>query len=222
MPRAESDRRSGAVDPFELRKAFEVVTRFRAKWAQAPQPLAKVAMGLRSMAQAVTGKSPVVSQRLKRLDRIIEKLLRPEHQTMRLPQMEDIGGCRVVVPTLDELWRLHGRVVSNWVGDLRQGHDYIGTPKADGYRAVHLIVERDGHLVEVQLRTRRQHLWAAQVERLEMTRRETLRGGEGTPATQEALRGVSEVLALADAGVEIPEVLVTVLETWLQELADGA
>lgn len=91
------------VDPSEVRRALDVVTRFRATWADPPQPLAKVSMGLRSMATREARGTARVSQRLKRLHRIVEKLSRDEHRTMRLSQMEDVGGCRVVVPTLREL-----------------------------------------------------------------------------------------------------------------------
>ena len=60
--------------------------------------------------RVVRGKAKV-SQRLKRINRIVEKLSRDEHRTMRLSQMEDVGGCRVVVQSLEELWRVHAAVV---------------------------------------------------------------------------------------------------------------
>jgi putative GTP pyrophosphokinase len=37
-------------------------------------------------------------------------------------------------------------------------------PKSDGYRAVHVVVERDGRYIEVQLRTPLQDVWAQSVE----------------------------------------------------------
>ena len=209
------------VDPTEFRRALDVVTTFRATWAAPPQPLAKVSMGLRSLTGRVVSGKPRVSQRLKRLHRIVEKLSREEHRTMRLSQMEDVGGCRVVVPSLSELWSLRERVVGTWQDYLRDEHDYIAHPKKDGYRGIHLVVMRDDRLVEIQLRTQRQHLWATQVERLEMTRGEALRGGHGRKATQNALRGLADAFAQAESVQEAPwETLRAQLELWLAELTD--
>ena len=84
--------------------------------------------------------------------------------------------------------------------------------------AAHLIVIRDDRLIEIQLRTQRQHLWATHVERLEMTRREALRGGSGHLATVEALRGLADAFAEADAG-RAPALLAH-LQVWLAQLTD--
>jgi ppGpp synthetase/RelA/SpoT-type nucleotidyltranferase len=40
----------------------------------------------------------------------------------------------------------------------------VAEPKQSGYRAIHHDVRRDGRVIEVQLRTIRQHAWANQVE----------------------------------------------------------
>lgn len=45
--------------------------------------------------------------------------------------------------------------------------DYNATPKASGYRSLHLVVRRDATKVEIQLRTEWQQGWARAVERLD-------------------------------------------------------
>ena len=83
---------------------------------------------------------------------IIEKLKR---ESIRLTQIQDIAGCRLVVSDVDkqdsvvsELERLFGnpRMV-----DRRKKPSH-------GYRAVHLIVVHEGKAVEIQVRTALQHL----------------------------------------------------------------
>ena len=210
---------SGAVDPFELGKAHDQVAAFRATYVTGQRPLTLVDMGLRSMAKTVLGPGILVSQRLKRLPRIVEKLGRPEHATMRLSQMEDIGGCRVIVPTLSELRALESHVVGLWSDGLRGvPADYISHPKVDGYRAVHLIVLRGDRLIEIQLRTAAQHLWASMVERMEDKHRAQLRGGRASAAVADALRGFADAVAHVDAGGRVPEELSVRVPGWTATL----
>ena len=210
-----------SLDPFELRKALEVVARFRASWVQPPRPLNLVAVGLHSMTLTLLASPVVLSQRLKRLPRIPSKLSHPEHASMRLPQMEDIGGCRVVLESLPELRALEQRiVVDRWAEELVRVVDYIDTPKADGYRAVHVIVRRDERLVEIQLRTLLQHAWAVQVERLEAFHRARLRRGEAPRDLGTTLIELSDSLARLDLGHALPEVERERISTWLAKLGD--
>ncbi|HKO35814.1 MAG TPA: hypothetical protein VJV21_05005 [Pyrinomonadaceae bacterium] len=91
---------------------------------------------------------------------IIEKLRR---QNTRLSQMQDIAGCRIVVtdvPTQDELVeRLRGVFTQLQIDDRRKQPSH-------GYRAVHAIIQESGKLIEVQVRTSLQHLWAEVSEKL--------------------------------------------------------
>jgi putative GTP pyrophosphokinase len=146
-------------------------------------PLNKTAMGLRSM---VTSECPElkeagarvpVAQRLKRETQIVNKLARLG--SMQLWTMGDIGGCRAVLPSRRQVdgvlrrirkqkWTIHGKV-----------RDYRDEPAADGYRAVHVMVIRDGRLIEVQLRDPREHEWAVAVERAGARLGIPLKEGEG-------------------------------------------
>lgn len=82
----------------------------------------------------------VVAQRLKRTPSIVLKL--KNHKTMRLSTMQDIGGVRAILNTVQEVYNLVDLYrTSRTSHKLFALHDYIGTPKHDGYRSVHLIYQ---------------------------------------------------------------------------------
>ena len=109
----------------------------------------------------------VVAQRLKRMPQIIKKLAR--YDKMHLARMQDLGGCRIVLADLDavnaaaRLIRSYG--TNRWT--VKHEADYREEGRSDtGYRALHMIVVREERLIEIQLRTLRQHAWAEAVERV--------------------------------------------------------
>lgn len=139
---------------------MELLAAFRAEFNV---PLTKVVMGLRS-AVGASNAPVIVGQRLKRQPRIIAKLVRfPE---MRLTRMQDIGGCRAILPDVGAAAAVRARILRQ-KSELVDEDDYIATPKASGYRGIHLIVRRDGTLIEIQLRTTWQQAWATLVEDLD-------------------------------------------------------
>jgi hypothetical protein len=96
--------------------------------------------------------------------------------------MQDIGGCRLVVDGRADVdhvsQQLHNRALPHYV--IQRTADYRDDGRQDtGYRALHLIVKRDGLQLEVQLRTRRQHGWAEAVERVANRTGYRLKDGEG-------------------------------------------
>lgn len=114
----------------------------------------------------------LVAQRLKRIPSILYKLR--DHSTMQLSQMQDIGGLRAVVEGIDDVRALYDDYKRNvrFQHELVGEKDYIDKPKLSGYRSVHLVYrynnraapEYGGLLLEIQIRTRRQHAWATTVE----------------------------------------------------------
>lgn len=85
-------RTSPDEDPADLDAAIDLAWAYRAEFQR---PLTGVVMGLRSFLKT-EGAPVVVAQRLKRLPTIIDKLVR--HPTMQLSYMQDIGGCRAIIP----------------------------------------------------------------------------------------------------------------------------
>lgn len=76
----------------EFHAALEVVSDYRATFSA---PLVKVNNGLRGFLRTL-GIHAEVTQRLKRMDTIVEKI--SERETgLSLDRMGDIGGCRVVL-----------------------------------------------------------------------------------------------------------------------------
>lgn len=143
--------------------ALEVV---RAQRARHAYPLVKVNNGLRSFISTL-GVKGEVSQRLKRMETIIEKLTTRE-TTLRLDQMVDIGGCRIALHSddLEELRRVEKKIRRTWASQLieQRCRDYVAEPRESGYRAIHLVVVRDDCPIEIQLRSRRMHGWAQMME----------------------------------------------------------
>ena len=105
---------------------------------------------------------------------IVEKLCR---ESIRLSQMQDIAGCRVVVKDIVqqdrfvETLRTAFRAAS--VIDRRENPSY-------GYRAVHIIAEIAGKAVEIQVRSSLQHLWAELSEKSSDVLDPTIKYGGGS------------------------------------------
>ena len=131
-------------------------------------------------------KSALVVQRVKRARSIVAKLAK--ERSMRLTQMQDIGGCRAVVDSIDQVYVLRELFErSQSLHEFVNGDDYIAQPKSSGYRGIHLIYrfksrshpEHNRLLFEVQLRTRTQHAWATAVETVGAVIGQALKSSEG-------------------------------------------
>lgn len=166
-------------------------------------PLAKATTGLRS-AVRTEGCEVEVSQRLKRMTTIIDKLMR--QPTMAPANMQDIAGCRAVLADIHELRRVQRRVSKN--RPPLRADDYIVQPRASGYRGVHLIIQYDDRSIEVQLRTRVMHEWAVTVERLGGRIGEDLKSGYGTPELLNFFQAVSQAMAIEEVGQVVDTILV--------------
>ena len=161
-------------------------------------PMTSVTMGIQSMVRTVRRNDEIrPGQRFKRLDRILGKLIR--YPRMRLSQMEDIGGCRVVLPSVDEVYAVLSRVRHNWPDNARVT-DYIATPKGDGYRGIHVVHRRGGRLIEVQLRTVGQHEWAEAIEVFSPRVGYNLKDGAGPADLREYFKTAAERIARKEAG----------------------
>jgi putative GTP pyrophosphokinase len=195
---------SGEPSADEFEQALRAITEFRSLHAG---PLQRVAVNLRYYVHKHTAARPlVVAQRLKRLPTIIDKLRR--ESGMNLSRMHDIGGCRAVVTHEGEVraiaTHLHRRWASGGTGPatIVRVYDYITDPKPDsGYRAIHLVVHKEGRLIEVQLRTAAQHAWAELIESVDRRNQAfSLKGGEGPADLTEYYRLGAALLAANERG----------------------
>jgi Region found in RelA / SpoT proteins len=137
-------------------------------------PLNGIHMTMKGRAARLLDGSPVLSaQRIKRLDSILLKLR--DREQMKFSQMQDIGGCRIILPSVRHVYALQDYYSANpVVHEPLAPKDYINDPVGDsGYRSLHLKFRFrgrgasdpwDGLKIEMQVRTERQHRWATAVE----------------------------------------------------------
>ncbi len=191
-------------DPEQLSAAFDALSQYRSGFQD---PLKKVTVGLRQFVEREASEV-VVGQRLKRGPQILHKLSR--FGSMRLTQMEDIAGCRAILPSgASEVAGVLRRIRRNW--DIVGIDDYVDSPKPTGYRALHVVVRRDGHPVEIQLRTPGQHDWAEGVERLAAKTGFALKDGEGPPELLTYLELVGWAIYVDESDGELDDGLEPVL-----------
>lgn len=165
-------------------------------------------------------KNAITAQRLKRVPSIIKKLNRrynDQKATMKLTQIQDIAGCRVVLSNLELLKELYSKYYSSG-SDIKHikvnEKNYIDNPKDDGYRSIHLVYRYksdkintqiyNGLLIEVQIRTKLQHIWATAVETVSFFTGQAIKSNEGEEKWKEFFRLVSSVFALTENTPTIP------------------
>jgi hypothetical protein len=157
----------------------------------------------------------LVAQRLKRFEAIQSKLKR----LYRLPlsQYQDIGGCRAVMEknsSVRELVEVYRRNASRSRHVLRAEDDYITNPKTSGYRSHHLVYEYrsespahrvyNGTLIEIQLRSKVQHAWAAAVEAAGFITGRSIKSSEGDPRWLRYFTLASGALAHLEGAPPVP------------------
>lgn len=124
---------------------------------------------------------------------IIDKLRR---ETVRLSQIQDIAGCRVMVTDVtaqDEFVRLLSEKVFPKIAVI----DRRDRP-SHGYRAVHLVACIGGKPVEIQIRSLLQHLWAELSERLSDKLDASIKYGGGSELIRGWLSGLSEKISILE------------------------
>ena len=152
--------------------------------------------------------------RLKRQHSVIKKLKRRydnDHPTMKLSQMQDIAGCRIVVSNMELVDKLYGHITKQIKYEKVSEKDYIVNPKYDGYRSIHLIYRykaktdklQNEFLVEIQLRTQLQHSWATAVETVGLFTEQDLKSNEGSQEWQKFFKLVSLAFTIKENTTQI-------------------
>jgi len=148
-------------------------------------PLNTFQVGLREKGRQVDSNC-LVAQRIKRLSSISLKLRR--FKTMKLSQMQDIGGCRAIVKNVINVNQLLGLYQRSGIKHkLDHIDDYIKNPQKSGYRGTHLIYRYysdrkktyNGLKIEIQLRSPLQHAWATAVETVGTFIKQALKSSQG-------------------------------------------
>lgn len=196
--------RSGAASEEERQKALAIVDNWRAAHAY---PLHVFYINLRRRAGSRT--DILVAERLKRLDSIVAKLQR--ESGMKLYRMQDLGGCRMVLPTIEDVESysqrfLKSRIRHEWI----KTHDYIQNPKTSGYRSLHLvyrfrsdtpekeIFNQYNMQIELQFRTHLQHIWATALETIGLFTNQALKAGQGNEGILRFFVVISSLFAIKE------------------------
>ena len=116
--------------------------------------------------QKTTGMNPVehLKYRIKAEDSMREKCRRhglPETEDSALREIRDAIGLRVVCTFLDDVYAIRDYLSALPDLSIVNEKDYIRNVKPNGYRSLHLIVQKNGLFAEIQIRTISMDTWAA-------------------------------------------------------------
>lgn len=164
-------------------------------------------------------RSALTVQRLKRVPAIIYKLKRDypnRPNRIKLFEMQDIAGCRAVLPNVELARELAEKYYIK--GELKHKrvkiNDYISNPKETGYRSYHIIYEYrsdkenkkeyNGLLIEIQIRSKLQHLWATAIETVDFFTRQAIKTSEGDKEWMDFFKLVSSAFAKMEGCNPVP------------------
>lgn len=132
----------------------------------------------------------ITKRKRKTQQSIVDKLRRQPR--LRLPQMQDIAGCRIVIQGgIQHAQNINELLTSEF--DHQQWDIERKERHTDGYRAIHIIAKAEMKFYEIQLRTYAQDVWANLVESLS-DEKNTLKygGSEQEQALMHQLKKLAE------------------------------
>jgi hypothetical protein len=153
----------------------------------------------------------LVAQRLKRLPSIERKLNR--FKNSQLDTMQDLGGVRVVLPSVEEVRRVEMLLLDRPNAHVLKGHDdYLVSPKPDGYRSIHIVYAYgtvpptawETYRIEIQIRTQLQHYWATALETVDLFTEQGLKFGTGEDWWREFFALMSSEIAAREGLPIVP------------------
>lgn len=190
-----------------IREVFRVANNWRDSHAY---PMNRMRYELGGQIRRCQISGGITVARLKRMPSVRRKLRKI---SSHLNQIQDLAGCRAVLPTMDDVRSVIASLRTSSKHELHREDDYIQYPKIDGYRCHHMIFKFKGdggesvyndRRVEIQLRTQLQHSWATAVEAVGMFRREDMKAGQGDAAWLRLFTLMSAEF-MAEEGVAPPD-----------------
>lgn len=179
-------------------KALSILNNWRAAHAY---PLQVICSNLR-----LNNPDAIVVQRLKRLESITNKIKR--FPNMNLYRMQDLGGCRVIVDTIEQVYEAVNKYKKSRIRHkFKKEDDYIQTPKKSGYRSYHMVYQfqsdkketyNKNMLIEIQFRTKLQHTWATAVEMMGIYTKSNLKSSQGNEDILRFFTLVSSLFAIKE------------------------
>ena len=175
-----ADLASAAADPAnaatmeDLRRLREEFTRFLMKYKFGMDAVETKVSILRQEFTHLQDYNPIehVTSRLKSPESILRKIERkgidPSFEAIR-DEINDIAGVRIVCSFVSDVYRILDALTRQTDLGVLDVRDYIASPKPNGYKSLHAIVEvpvflSDGPVpvrVEVQIRTIAMDFWAS-------------------------------------------------------------
>ena len=187
-------------------ECLQIIDNWRAAHAF---PMNTFTINLKKQVKDIDG--AIVVQRLKRLDTIVDKLKR--FPNMELYRMQDLGGCRVILPTIKDVYTIKKKFQSSRIRhELHNEKDYIATPNPNtGYRGIHLIYKyqsdkREDYIglqVEIQFRSKKQHLWATAVETVGIFTQNGLKFNQGSDRWLRFFKVVSALFSIDESSAVV-------------------
>lgn len=96
-----------------------------------------------------------IEARFKHLYSIFKKM---QEKDRKFNEIYDVFALRIVVPTIDDCYKVLGVIHTIWKPKPNRFKDYIAVPKPNGYRSLHTtIFGPDGKPTEFQIRTQEMH-----------------------------------------------------------------
>jgi len=215
--------------PFSETEAIGVLN----NWKSAHElPLHYITKTIKKYTKDVSKKNTIV-QRIKRTESILLKL--DQQPKLDLARMQDIVGFRVVFRDDDNQKNLE--CIKKLILKIRSSKmrstvtritDYIEEPRDSGYRSVHAIFKYNSTMyqkhnsmqVELQIRTKMQHIWATAVETVGMFEQSNLKQGLGDENWLEFFRQMSHLMAIEEGTIKVSTEKQNELCTELHELSN--
>lgn len=183
----------------ELARANAIVDKYRSSHLE---PLTRFTINLQRWLATIRGRY-YIAQRLKRKPQIIRKLRR---FSVRLTQLQDIAGARVVVAdnhTVDTVRSTVLRLARGEDVEFVKESDYRVYGRDDsGYRALHLVFNAGGRQIELQIRSEAQHYWAEQIERTSVIYGYHIKEQEGNQSVIDYFHTLSDIFYELESGRE--------------------